>query len=308
MSVMVATDGKLTVVQDFTADKTLQTSAIAGAASSTASSVVSQLETLEQADRMLGAIPGKKALVYSSNGSLSQLGPEDLQPAVTAAQQSNVAFYQVDIRGGEPQDPRVAEARAKFGTTNNIMARTYIRYGPPDQIEDRDTAGQIWRYSYVDELDIRAEFVLWPDSGFRMLVNLPPPPATYTATPRPLGEVIGELQRAGLSASASQYSALPSRPITVRTYPRGFAQVVAVPTDGLNGKVDIIGEVRRLLSTGELQVASRVRDNLNLNQPDGTGLYQANFSLKPGSYVVNVLVREADTGKIYSETIPFEVK
>jgi beta-lactamase regulating signal transducer with metallopeptidase domain len=308
MSVMVATNGKLAVVQDFTADKTLLTSAIAGAGSSTASSVVSQLETLEQAARMLGAIPGKKSLIYFSNGSLQHLRPEDLQPALMAAQQSTVAFYPVDVSGGESQDLRVAEARAKFGTTSSIMARTYIRYGPPDQIEDRGTAGQVWRYNYIDELHSRAEFELWPASGFRMLVNWPPPTATYTGTPRPLGEVIADLQRAGVSASASQYSAFPSGHITVKTYPPSLVQVVTVPTNGLNGKVDIIGDVRGVLSTGDRQVTAKVRDWLNLSQPDGTGLYQTNFSLNAGSYVANVLVREVDTGKVYSEAISFDVR
>jgi beta-lactamase regulating signal transducer with metallopeptidase domain len=100
MSVMVATNGKLAVVQDFTSDKALLTSAIAGASASVESSVASQLATLEQAAQILGAIPGKKALIYFSSVTFDDR--EGIQRAIQAAVASNVAFYAIDVGGMAP--------------------------------------------------------------------------------------------------------------------------------------------------------------------------------------------------------------
>jgi beta-lactamase regulating signal transducer with metallopeptidase domain len=319
VSVMVATNGKLAVAQDFTADRALLTSAIAGAGASAESSVASRLATLEQAARMLGVMPGKKALVYFSSGMPQQLGSDyqaQVRHAIEAAKASNVAFYPVDVRGASPsnlpvtpQQQRIEEARAKFGTKNGAMSRTYIRYGPPDQIEDRGASGQIWRYNYLDNFRSRVEFEFEPGNlpgGGH--IRWPPPTATFEGVPRTAAESAIDVQRAmGLNPPVSQYTDFRSRHVTVQTYPAGEAQIVSVPLDGVAGRVDIAVEVRVIANSGEHYVAGSGRDSVVAGDTAQGGNYAMGYLLEAGSYVANVLVREQATGKLFSETVRFQV-
>jgi VWFA-related protein len=126
LSVMMASEGKLKVVQDFTGDKALLASVLSQLGGQGDSSGASRLATLEQAARMLGAIPGKKALLYFSDGT-PQPGPDDqaqLQRAIGAAVAANVAFYAIDARGvlavpsdTWPQQP-IEQARANVGSAS----------------------------------------------------------------------------------------------------------------------------------------------------------------------------------------------
>ncbi len=187
MSVMQASAGKLAVVQDYTGNPALLQSAIAGVGAQGESSLESRLATLEQAARMLAPMPGKKSLIYFSPGAPNVEGYEaQLKRALQAAVDANVAFYSIDVHGAAPAgntpgEQRMEEARARFGNTSGAMSRTYIRYGQPDQIEDRGST-QIWRYNYLQTFRGRAEFEFQPGNrptGVRIL--WPPPTATFEA-------------------------------------------------------------------------------------------------------------------------------
>lgn len=60
-----------------------------------------KLSALEEAAKMLGALPEKKAIVYFSSG-ISKTGTENqsqLQATINAAVRANVSFYPIDARG-----------------------------------------------------------------------------------------------------------------------------------------------------------------------------------------------------------------
>jgi hypothetical protein len=79
----------------------------------------------------------------------------------------------------------------------------------------------------------------------------------------------------------------------------------SVPLDSLSGEVDIVGRVVKRLDTGaDGQTMGALRDGLQAS----VGTYQSGFTLPPGSYVLHVLVREQVTGKLYGETIIFDVQ
>jgi hypothetical protein len=288
MSVMMASEGTLKVVQDFTGDKALLASVLSQLGGHGESSDASRLANLETAARMLGAVSGKKMMLYFSSGAPLRGGSAEeaqIQRAIDAARVSNVAFFVIDVsgdlRGVVPQDQRVVEARQKFGTTGGAMSRTYIRYGPPDQVDDRGAQGQIWRYNYLETFRSRAEFEFpAANNPGGPHINWPPPLATFTGT------------------------GFPGKHASFQTYPAGEVQILSVPLDDFAGRVDLIGEVKRVLQTGEMQVVANVRDMVTA----ASGTYQANFLLQAGSYVGTVFLREHTTGRQFTETIRFEVK
>jgi beta-lactamase regulating signal transducer with metallopeptidase domain len=294
MSVMAATAGKLAVVQDFTTDKDLLVAAITRVGTLTESSVMSRLEALEQVANLLAPLPGKKALIYFTSGAPQQLSSAEqaeMQRAIDAGELANVAFYQVNVRIPS-QNSRVDEARAKFGTTNGAMSRTYIRYGPPDQVEDRGAQGQIWRYNYLENFRSRVEFEFEPGNrptGGR--INWPPPMATYQGTPR---------------ETEDRYLAFMGRHATMQTYPAGEKQILSVPFDGLTSRVDITAEIR-LAGANKGVVAASGREFINLDQTVTGAAYTMGYVLEAGSYQADVVVREQTTGKVFSESIQFQV-
>jgi beta-lactamase regulating signal transducer with metallopeptidase domain len=287
LSIMQASNGKLTVVQDYTSNGALLQSAIAGIGAQGESGVSARLVTLEQAAKMLGAMPGKKSLIYFTTWAM--LGAEyqdQVKRAVQAGVDGHVAFYAIDVRGAQPaapQDQRNEEARAKFGDTSSAKSRTYIRYGQPDQIEDRGD-GQIWRYNYLQNFRGRAEFEF--QTGNRMTgvkILWPPPTATF-------------------EGKAADGVGLPSRHASIETYPGGERQVIKVPLDGLTGRVEIAAGVRRVGAGGDMVAVANLRDSAT-----GAAIYDSGFMLEAGSYEATVLVWQQVPGKQYEETIRFQV-
>ncbi len=97
VAVMTAEDGKATVVNDFTDDKTMLESAIQNLNPTPASG--SPLSGIKAAVKILGALPGKKVLIYFAapipRGTDNQA---EIDETVTAAQLANVAIYSIDMR------------------------------------------------------------------------------------------------------------------------------------------------------------------------------------------------------------------
>jgi VWFA-related protein len=91
------------VVQDFSSDREALIAALRGIVPSAAPAggADSRLQAIEIASTMLAAVPGKKALIFFSNGiSLTGADNQDhLRAAVNAAVRGNVAIFSVDARG-----------------------------------------------------------------------------------------------------------------------------------------------------------------------------------------------------------------
>ena len=214
----------------------------------------------------------------------------------------------------EEYNRRLAYAQAKLGSTSSAMGRTYIQYGPPDQIDERgsnaQTPTQIWRYNYLENFRSNVEFEFAPGNAPQSVrINWPPPLATYEGGPgaaAPLAEALSRESRdRGGPLAANTIAGLPGRHASFQIYPTGEFQTLSVPLDSLSGRVDILGQIKMLLDTGATgQIVASVRDNVQAS----AGTYQAKFMLTAGSYVCGLIVKEQATGRMYGETINFEVK
>jgi hypothetical protein len=169
------------------------------------------------------------------------------------------------------------------------MARIYVKYGPPDQIEDRTANGQnlsqIWRYNYLEDFHSNVELEISSGRGFPgVRVNWPPPLATYWAPP----DDGTRANHGGLKAS-------------IQTYPAGMTQVLSVSLDLLSGPVLIMAQITTVPSGGETpQVAAALED-----RTQAPTAYQAGFILPAGAYVCGLIV---GAGRPFTATIHFEVK
>src|SRR6185312_2149160 len=167
-------------------------------------------------------------------------------------------------------------------------------YGPPDQIENRQ-ANQIWRYNYLSNFHSSVEFEFTPQqrgsSPWRKTINYPSPLATYTGSP-----------------ATTLSEGLPGRHTTMGVYPAGELSKLTVPLDSLSGAVDIVAQINANSATGlDARSIANLRDTVKLSGP-AQGVYSADFKLQAGSYVCRVLVREAETGRTFTEAISFDVK
>lgn len=101
-----------------------------------------KLAALENATRMLAALPEKKALVYFSSG-IGKTGIENisqLRAAVNAAVRANVAFYPVDAGGlvamapggdasrGAPKGAALFSGKTQFGLMDSLRAQQQTLY------------------------------------------------------------------------------------------------------------------------------------------------------------------------------------
>jgi beta-lactamase regulating signal transducer with metallopeptidase domain len=231
-------------------------------------------------------------------------------------------------RGATPQAAPAGPARleveaalaalVKFGSPFSAATRIYKRYGAPDQIDDRGSDAQnplqIWRYNYLEDFGGNAEFEFAP--GKAMHINYPPP-VTYDGVPGvPAGwlqTLPAEFFHGSDPAAASAVPGLPSgKNASMQVFPARQYRVLSMPMDALSPAVDIMAQVRTnsgqaLQDAGvKTDVTSGVRDFIKWSAPE-TPTYTASFTLDPGSYLCIVVVREQATGRMYGETINFEV-
>ena len=88
-----------------------------------------KLQGLEQASRMLAALPEKKSLIYFAGG-VSKTGVDNqaqLEATVTAAAKANVAIYPIDARDLMADPPAVAPAAGQPAARGITPARPTIR-------------------------------------------------------------------------------------------------------------------------------------------------------------------------------------
>jgi beta-lactamase regulating signal transducer with metallopeptidase domain len=128
VAVMLAGNGSVQVVRDFTADRVALEEAIANLAveSGEAPAVDARLASVAAAARILGAVEGKKALIYLTNGM--GFDPRDLQKTVDALVQTKVAIFPIDVRGfpgaqGMAAMATYAGARSIDSTVAEALAR-----------------------------------------------------------------------------------------------------------------------------------------------------------------------------------------
>ncbi len=334
VAVMSIQNGALKVAQDFTSNQaTLESVFLNLGGGNGGSGASPNLAGIEAAANFLGVLPEKKALIYFASGTQRlSTGDPGLRAAITVLQTANVAFFPIDARGlvasapapglaGLPlrpqssaeHDRRISEAQAKFGSTTNSLARAYIKYGPPDQIgagSNPQNPSQIWRYNYIESFHNNVELEV-SEGGRAGLphINWPPPSATYEGTrggDAALAETLRlELQHRGEATPANLIAGLPGGHASMQTYPAGEPQTLLIPLASLSGRVDILAQIRMLTSANAAgQTIANSRDVVQAS----AGIQRTAFTLKAGSYICNVVVREQATGQMYGETIAFEVK
>jgi beta-lactamase regulating signal transducer with metallopeptidase domain len=214
---------------------------------------------------------------------------------------------------GDEHDRRVAYAKEKFGSAIFGMGRTYVEFGPPDQIEDHSADSsipwQIWRYNYLADFHSNVEFQFsTAESVQQMRIDFPPPEATYEGEPvvdASLAQVVEALGRGsqsqGEAVSPTRIAGLPGRHASMQIYPVKWYRVLMVPFDSLTGQVRVTAEI---IARANLRIAASMVDLM----PASQGAAQATFGLEAGSYVCNVAVREMETGRTFFERIDFEAK
>jgi hypothetical protein len=249
---------------------------------------------------LLAAMPQQKMLLYYSVGTTlpGQSDQGALRDTVEAAKQANTAIYPVTARAlGSPQDGeivRLAYAREKF-PDSPVKIRTYVRYGEPDQTELRGTA-QIWQYKYLENFGSNVEFEFSQVNGHSTVhINWPPPRSVFQGTAG---------ADPGTPMSERAVEGLPGGHASFQVYPAEEFQTLSAPLDSLSGQVEFFGQIKTLSDTGTMKPIAFVRDKVQASAGSAT----ANFVLKAGSYVCSLVVKEQTTGRIYGETIHFEVK
>jgi hypothetical protein len=101
LAAVMSRDGaSVKVWQDFTDDRDQLAGTIQRMSGDSRPAPGNSLDGLLAATKMLGALPGKKAVVYFSEGATrTDSGQEQAKAVVDAAIKANVAFYPVDARG-----------------------------------------------------------------------------------------------------------------------------------------------------------------------------------------------------------------
>jgi VWFA-related protein len=246
VAVLVADEGKIEIVQDFTDDKPVLESAIlragAGGRHSSVSGAGKPLPSIESAANLLGGIAGKKLLVYFSSGiDRSAMDYQTGLPnAIDVLKRSNVAVYMLDARGMTPAG--AAPAAAKFDGEPSVAA------------------------TLVDTLN-------------------------------------RESRNRGEPAATNAIAGLPGRHASIEIDPAGAFQTLSVPVEAAGGRVEIIAEVVRSKTDGAGATVAALRDSV-----EAPTEYRAKFTLGAGSYDCNLIVKERASGRMYGETIHFEVK
>jgi beta-lactamase regulating signal transducer with metallopeptidase domain len=330
VSVMLAGNGPVQVVQDFTSDANRVNGAIqqlgAPAGSPSPDSPSIRAGNIKAAAGILGALPEKKQFFYFANGVAFPDSADGPQTAslVESLRQANVAIFPIDVRNGETRpdaarfglvqdiyDARLREAQAKFGSSTSAMARSYIRYGEPNQIEDRGSS-QVWHYSYLDDFQDRAAFEFIPASN-RASILYPPAGVSFQGQFRSDNEIalltknvaptfsgtVADLPSG--HATLQVYKAIPGvGPSADRRYP-----TVSIPLDSFSGQIVMSGQLRARTSSGESgRVVASIQDRVQASSTP----YQASFTVAPGSYVFDFVVVEQLTGRVFGETINFDAE
>jgi beta-lactamase regulating signal transducer with metallopeptidase domain len=219
--------------------------------------------------------------------------------------------------------------------TNRAMTAIYGEYGPPDQIEERNSDPgrpvQIWRYRFLKDYEGNAEFEFGTQSRFDAHVNWPvlrkfeANPGFARPDPTMLGVFDHERQSAGEPSRMPLLVMLPVQGTSIQpsvrlspteqlvylALPLGTFRLVSpfVNPETAPGKIDLMAEVVEMSSSGvEGAMVAHFRDDVTLAASHETMTYRTSFILRPGSYQCRVLVRENGRGIMYPATIDFQLQ
>jgi GWxTD domain-containing protein len=211
---------------------------------------------------------------------------------------------------------RIAYANSRFAADipgwKTDRGRTYIMYGPPDEIDSHPSGGayqrpaeegggstttvpfEQWRYKFIEDIgnNIVIEFVDTARTGdYHMTIDPHEKEGTVS------GETM--LQQMGLDGAKASTN-LPGGHIYVDQSVPGPVVALAIPL-GFANPVNVVGRVRT--STG--QPVTFFEEAV----PAGAGpTYFKSVTLKSGSYVFNVIVKDSKTGATYVDSVTFDVK
>jgi beta-lactamase regulating signal transducer with metallopeptidase domain len=256
--------------------------------------------------------------------------PDQIPPAAPAegrgaAPQDTAQDATPPSAAGTPDDDsqrRSEVIKARLGVLD-AMSRIWARYGMPDHIRaslDPGNSSQIWHYNYLFDFRSPVEFQSAP-GGVRIVS--PPPTATYYGEPGVSTALVESLNRESQSqgepAATDAIAGLPGRHASLEIYPAKEYRMLSIPLDSLSGRVDVVAVViKRSGASGT--VVANVHDTIlerspvkilkrpPIMWPAEASPWQAHLALDPGSYVCGLVVRERSSGRIYGETIDFEVK
>ena len=206
---------------------------------------------------------------------------------------------------------RIAYANSRFASDipgwKTDRGRTYIMYGPPDEIDSHPSGGpyqrpaeegggttttvpfEQWRYKFIEGIgnNIVIEFVDTARTGEYHMTLDPHEKEGLTN-----GETM--LQQMGLALP------LPGGHIYVDQTAPGPVVALAVPL-GFTNPVNVVGRVRTS--------AGRAVTSFEEAIPAGAGpTYFKSVTLKSGSYVFNVIVKDSKTGATYVDSVNFDGK
>ena len=220
--------------------------------------------------------------------------------AQVAAQAKEVAEPQISPRYAPNEATKTRTDRPNPG-----MAYAYRLFGPPNRKDVRG-AVEIWDYDFLPDYQSRVtlEFPSGSQSGPRITW---PPQTTFAAGPQ--NDVAGaallakELGRQlHQDTSTAPRVGLPGLHAflepSLRLNRVERLMNLMVPMESFSGRLDLIGGITDTLGT----VVANVRDTFDAQ----AGTRQYTFTLLPGRYVCNLLLREA-SGVMYAESIPFQV-
>lgn len=273
--------------------------------------------------------------IMNAPAALAQQGTPPSLPKVVALPPQIVAQAQaqpapgIGGRGGPvtpqpapPQDDEHAvwkayvESRLGPVEAASPKGRILIKYGVPDGLAPgAGTATQIWSYNYLEDFHSNVEFQFGQG---KVHINYPPP-VTFEGQPGVSAEWVraipSEFFHGSEPPAANTIVGFPGRHASMQIYPPAEYRTLAVPMDSLSSPIDAAAIIRaRPTERPQLEglkppTIATVRDRIVFgDSPVPTGDYTANFTLGPGSYVCNLVVREQATGRMYGETINFEVQ
>ena len=220
------------------------------------------------------------------------------------AQAKGAAEPQISPGTAPNEAKRIRTDWAQANLPSRAMAYAYGLFGPPNRKDSRGPV-EIWDYDYLEDYQSRVTLEFSSaQSGPRI-----------TWPPQTRFEAGGQNDVAGVGLLANElgrqlHQDTSTSPRVGLPGPRAFLEPslrlnraerlmnLMVPTELLSGQLDLIGSITDTFGT----VVVNVRDTFDT--PAGTR--QMTFTLLPGRYVCNLLVREA-SGVMYSESIPFQV-
>ncbi len=247
-------------------------------------------------------------VVVAAQAPAAKAQPRTIPPVGMApqviAQARAVAEPQI-APGTPPNEARkIRTAWAQANLPSLAMVYAYGLFGAPNRKDSRGAA-VTWDYDFLEDYQSRVtlEFSATSQTGPRITW-----PAQTTFEAAPQNDVAGVALAKELARQLHQDTSTPPRAglpgrgaflePSLRLNRVERLMNLMVPMDSLSGQLDLIANITDSFGA----VVANVRDTFFAQ----AGTRQLTFTLLPGPYLCNLLVREA-SGAMYAESIPFKV-